>query len=45
MLTTQNKTMLQDVLKYHLLSGKMNAADIAKAIKEGKGKATLTAIG
>jgi hypothetical protein len=26
---------------YHVVSGKMNAADIAKAIKAGNGKATL----
>jgi len=44
LLKAENKTMLQDVLKYHVVAGKMNAADIAKAIKDGKGKATLTTV-
>lgn len=44
LLKPENKTMLQDVLKYHVVAGKMNAADIAKAIKDGKGKATLTTV-
>jgi uncharacterized surface protein with fasciclin (FAS1) repeats len=35
----ENKKMLQTILTY-VVSGKMNAADIAKAIKMG-GKATL----
>jgi uncharacterized surface protein with fasciclin (FAS1) repeats len=30
--------MLQTILTYHVVSGKMNAADIAKAIKAGNGK-------
>ncbi|MFB0909425.1 MAG: fasciclin domain-containing protein, partial [Flavobacterium sp.] len=29
---------------YHVISGKMNAADIAKAIKAGNGKATLKTV-
>ncbi len=31
-------------MTYHVVSGKMNAADIAKAIKAGKGKATLKTV-
>jgi uncharacterized surface protein with fasciclin (FAS1) repeats len=37
--------MLQTILTYHVVSGKMNAADIAKAIKAGNGKVTLTVSG
>jgi uncharacterized surface protein with fasciclin (FAS1) repeats len=28
--------MLQTILTYHVVAGKMNSADIAKAIKNGK---------
>lgn len=44
LLKPENKTMLQDILKYHVVAGKMNASDIAKAIKGGKGKAKLTTV-
>ena len=44
LLKPENKKMLQSVLTYHVVSGKMNAADIAKAIKAGKGKAVLTTV-
>ena len=40
----ENKAMLQSILTYHVVSGKMNAKDIAKAIKKGKGKATLKTV-
>lgn len=44
LLKPENKAMLQSVLTYHVVSGKMNSSDIAKAIKAGKGKATLTTV-
>jgi uncharacterized surface protein with fasciclin (FAS1) repeats len=34
----ENLKTLQTILTYHVVSGKMNAADIAKAIKAGNGK-------
>jgi uncharacterized surface protein with fasciclin (FAS1) repeats len=40
----ENKTMLQGILKYHVVAGKMDSKAIAKAIKKGKGKATLTTV-
>lgn len=44
LLKPENKKMLQGILTYHVVSGKMNAKDIAKAIKAGNGKATLTTV-
>lgn len=44
LLKPENKKMLQGVLTYHVVAGKMNAQDIAKAIKTGNGKATLTTV-
>lgn len=44
LLKPENKKMLQSVLTYHVVAGKMNSADIAKAIKAGNGKATLTTV-
>jgi uncharacterized surface protein with fasciclin (FAS1) repeats len=44
LLKPENKTMLQGVLTYHVVSGKWNAADIANAIKEGNGKAVVTTV-
>ena len=38
LLKPENKKMLQTILTYHVAAGKWNAADIAKAIKDGKGK-------
>ncbi len=38
----ENKAMLVKILTYHVVPGKMTAADIAKAIKAGNGKAELT---
>jgi len=40
----ENKSMLQGILTYHVVSGKMSASDIAKAIKQGNGKATLKTV-
>lgn len=44
LLKPENEAMLQSVLTYHVVAGKMNASDIAKAIKDGNGKATLTTV-
>ena len=41
LLMTENKMMLQTILKYHVASGKWNASDIMKAIEEGNGKAKI----
>ncbi len=40
----ENKAQLTSILTYHVVSGKMTAADIAKAIKAGGGKAVLTTV-
>lgn len=44
LLKPENKKKLQAVLTYHVVAGKMNAADIIKAIKKGGGKATLKTV-
>lgn len=44
LLKPENKKMLQTILTYHVVAGKMNSSDIAKAIKAGNGKATLTTV-
>ena len=44
LLKPENLKTLQKILTYHVVAGKMNAADIAKAIKKGKGKTTLTTV-
>ncbi|RZJ72906.1 fasciclin domain-containing protein [Flavobacterium sp.] len=44
LLKPENKTMLQSVLTYHVVSGKWSSDDIAKAIKKGNGKAELTTV-
>ncbi|PKH67809.1 fasciclin [Flavobacterium sp. ALD4] len=44
LLKSENIKMLQTILTYHVVAGKMNAADIAKAIKAGNGKATLKTV-
>ena len=43
-LKPENLKTLQTILTYHVVAGKMNASDIAKAIKAGKGKATLNTV-
>jgi uncharacterized surface protein with fasciclin (FAS1) repeats len=40
----ENKANLTKILTYHVVSGKMTAADIDKAIKDGKGKAELKTV-
>ncbi len=44
LLKPENKDQLKKVLTYHVVSGKMSAKDIEKAIKSGGGKATLTTV-
>jgi uncharacterized surface protein with fasciclin (FAS1) repeats len=44
LLKPENKKMLQSILTYHVVAGKWNAADIAKAIKDGKGTAEVTTV-
>ena len=44
LLKPENKKMLQTILTYHVVAGKMNSMDIAKAIKMGKGKATMKTV-
>jgi len=44
LLKPENKKMLQGVLTYHVVAGKWNASDIAKAIKAGNGKAELKTV-
>lgn len=44
LLRPENKTMLQNVLKYHVVAGRMDSKAIAKAIKKGNGKAMLTTV-
>ena len=44
LLKPENKKKLQTILTYHVVAGKMNSMDIAKAIKMGKGKATMKTV-
>jgi uncharacterized surface protein with fasciclin (FAS1) repeats len=40
----ENKQTLTGILTYHVVAGKMSAADLMKAIKDGDGKATLKTV-
>ena len=44
LLKPENLKMLQTILTYHVVAGKMNASNIAMAIKKGKGKAMLKTV-
>ncbi len=44
LLKPENKATLTKVLTYHVVSGKLGAAELKKQIKEGKGKAELTTV-
>ncbi len=44
LLKPENKDTLVKVLTYHVVAGRMTAADIKTAIKAGGGKATLTTV-
>lgn len=40
----ENKATLTKILTYHVVSGRLSAADILAKVKEGNGKATLTTV-
>jgi uncharacterized surface protein with fasciclin (FAS1) repeats len=42
LLKPENKAMLQTVLTYHVVPGRLTAADLMKQIRAGNGSATLT---
>lgn len=44
LLKPENKATLQSILKYHVVSGKWDAASLAKMIKDNNGKATITTL-
>ncbi|MBK6589230.1 MAG: fasciclin domain-containing protein [Acidobacteria bacterium] len=44
LLKPENKAKLSGILTYHVVAGKQDAASIAKAIEEGKGKATFKTV-
>lgn len=44
LLKPENKEMLTNVLKYHVVAGNMDSKAIMKAIKKGNGKAALTTV-
>jgi uncharacterized surface protein with fasciclin (FAS1) repeats len=44
LLKRENKSMLAGILTYHVVAGNMDSKAIMKAIKKGKGQATLTTV-
>ena len=44
LLKPENKETLTKILTYHVVAGRMTAADLTKAIKAGKGTATLKTV-
>ncbi|WP_439883514.1 fasciclin domain-containing protein [Pontibacter sp. MBLB2868] len=44
LLKPENKKTLATVLTYHVVAGKVDAADLMKRIKQGNGKATLKTV-
>lgn len=44
LLKPENLKLLQTILTYHVVAGRMSSTDIAKAIKAGNGKATLKTV-
>ena len=44
LLKAENKEMLTKVLTYHVVAGKLSAAELKKMIREGKGTAELTTV-
>jgi len=44
LLMTENKATLTKILTYHVVTGRMDSKEIAKAIKAGNGKAELTTV-
>lgn len=43
-LKPENKKMLQGILTYHVVAGKMSAKEIKMAIRKGSGKATMKTV-
>lgn len=44
LLKPENKTTLQNILTYHVVSGSLDAGTVVNAIKSSNGKASLTAL-
>ena len=44
LLKPENVKVLSDILTYHVVSGKLMASDVARALKSGYGKVKLTAL-
>ena len=44
LLKPENLKLLQTILTYHVVAGKMSKSDILMAIKKGKGKAMMTTV-
>jgi uncharacterized surface protein with fasciclin (FAS1) repeats len=44
LLKPENKATLTKILTYHVVAGKLDAAAVLKAIKDGKGKVVLTTV-
>jgi uncharacterized surface protein with fasciclin (FAS1) repeats len=44
LLKPESKEALAGILTYHVVAGKLDAAAVVKAIKDGKGKAVLTTV-
>ena len=44
LLKPENRSVLTNVLTYHVLAGRLDAADIARKIKEGNGKAEFSTV-
>jgi uncharacterized surface protein with fasciclin (FAS1) repeats len=44
LLKPENKKLLQGILTYHVVAGKMNAKDVLTAIKKGNGTATMKTV-
>ena len=44
LLKPENKTMLTSVLTYHVVAGRIDAAQLSRMIKEGNGKAELKTV-
>ncbi len=44
LLKPENLKMLQSILTYHVVAGRMSSADLMKAIKEGNGQAMLKTV-
>src|SRR5262245_4931994 len=45
LLKPENKEMLKKILTYHVVAGKLSAAELRKQVKAGNGSATLKTVG